>query len=238
MEHDYPFKVIYEDNHLIVVDKESGVLVQEDESGDMPLVEMVRMYLKEKYNKEGNVFCGIVHRLDRPVSGVIVLAKTSKALERMNDLFKNREVHKTYWAITQRPPAKPQGHLIHWLVKDKEKNRVTPYDREVEGGLKAELYYRVIGEKEGYYLIEVNPITGRPHQIRVQLMTQGSVIVGDVKYGYHHPNLDARIHLHARAIRFVHPVQKVEMSFATELPDEELWNLFREVEFIEHRIEV
>ncbi|MCU0391926.1 MAG: RluA family pseudouridine synthase [Thermoflexibacter sp.] len=229
MEHNYPFDVIYEDNHLIIVNKQSGVLVQEDESGDTPLVEMVREYLKEKYKKEGNVFCSIVHRLDRPVSGLIILAKTSKALERMNEIFKNREIHKTYWAITEKAPDRPAGHLKHWLVKDKEKNKVTPYHREVPNGLLSELDYKVIGRKNGYYLIEVNPITGRPHQIRVQLMTLGCVIVGDVKYGYHHPNPDARIHLHARRIRFIHPVQKTEISFSADLPNEELWNLFKKI---------
>ncbi len=224
--HKYPFRVIYEDNHLIIVNKESGVLVQGDETGDAPLSELVKLYLKEKYDKQGNVFCGVIHRLDRPVSGLVILAKTSKALERMNLQFKNREIHKTYWAISKKRPAEEQGHLKHWLRKDHEKNKVTAFDKEVPASQLAELDYQFLQEKSGYQLIEVKPITGRPHQIRVQLRQMGCVIVGDVKYGFPEMNADGRIHLHSRSVKFIHPIQKTMLFFEADLPKEKIWNLF------------
>jgi 23S rRNA pseudouridine1911/1915/1917 synthase len=224
----FPFQVIYEDNHLIVVNKESGVLVQGDETGDVPLSEMVKLFLKEKYQKQGNVFCGVVHRLDRPVSGLVILAKTSKALERMNAQFSNREIEKTYWAISKQIPSPLQGHLKHWLVKNKEKNVVKAYQKEVKDSQLAELNYQLLKEKKGYSLIEVKPKTGRPHQIRVQLQQLGCVIVGDVKYGYPAPNMDGRIHLHSRSVRFIHPVQKNELFLEANLPKENIWDLFKE----------
>lgn len=224
----FPFSIIYEDNHLIIVNKQSGVLVQGDETGDMPLSEMVKEFLKQKYDKQGNVFCGVIHRLDRPVSGLVILAKTSKALERMNLQFKNREVHKTYWAISRQRPPEQKGHLKHWLWKDKEKNRVTAYQKEVKDSQLAELDYEFLYEKNGYCLIEVNPITGRPHQIRVQLKQMGCIIVGDMKYGYLQPNPDASICLHSKSVKFIHPIQKTELFFEADLPNEKIWNLFSE----------
>jgi 23S rRNA pseudouridine1911/1915/1917 synthase len=221
-----PFSVIYEDNHLIIVNKQSGVLVQGDQTGDVPLSEMVKMYLKEKYNKQGNVFCGVIHRIDRPVSGLVMLAKTSKSLERMNLQFKNREIHKTYWAISKNRPAESKGHLTHWLRKDHEKNKVAAFVKQVPDSQLAELDYRFLQERSGYNLIEVNPITGRPHQIRVQMKQIGCVIVGDVKYGFPTMNSDGSIHLHARSVQFMHPVQKTTLSVEAELPKESIWNLF------------
>lgn len=222
----YPFQVIYEDNHLLVVNKQSGVLVQGDETGDMPLSELVKQFLKEKYQKQGNVFCGVVHRLDRPVSGLVILAKTSKALERMNAQFSNREIERTYWAVSKHKPTPPQGHLKHWLLKNKEKNIVRAYQKEVKDSQLAELDYQWLRERNGYHLLEVKPKTGRPHQIRVQLQQLGCVIVGDVKYSYPTPNPDARIHLHSRSARFIHPVQKNELFLDADLPKESIWNLF------------
>lgn len=218
--------VIYEDNHLLIVNKPSGMLVQGDETGDMPLSEHAKLYLKEKYDKQGNIFCGVIHRLDRPVSGLVVLAKTSKALERMNAIFQQRQVEKTYWAIVKKRPTQESGHLTHWLVKDSEKNTVKAYNKEVKGSQKAELDYQIIREQGGFYLIEVKPITGRPHQIRVQLASLGAIIKGDVKYGYPNPNPDASIHLHSRSIKFIHPVQKEEVFLTANLPNEPTWKLF------------
>ncbi len=219
--------IIYEDNHLLIVNKPSGMLAQGDETGDMPLAEHAKLYLKEQYNKQGNIFCGVVHRLDRPVSGLVVLAKTSKALERMNLLFQQRQVQKTYWAIVKKRPMQDEGHLTHWLLKDSAKNMVKAYAKEVAGSQKAELDFKVLREHEGHYLLEVNPITGRPHQIRVQLASLGAIIKGDLKYGFPIAAPDGRIYLHSRSIHFVHPVQKQEMYFEAALPEDRFWQLFR-----------
>jgi 23S rRNA pseudouridine1911/1915/1917 synthase len=218
--------IIYEDNHLLLVNKPSGMLAQGDETGDMPLAEHAKNYLREKYQKTGNIFCGVVHRLDRPVSGLVVLAKTSKALERMNAMFQAREVQKTYWAIVKKRPMQDQGHLTHWLVKDAQKNMVKAYAKEVKGSLKAELDFKVLAEKQGHYLLEVQPITGRPHQIRVQLATLGAIIKGDIKYGFPIAATDGRIYLHSKSIRFVHPIKKEEMEFVATLPEDNFWQLF------------
>ena len=176
-----PFTVIFEDNHLLVVNKAAGILVQGDSTGDIPLAELCKEYIKEKYEKPGAVFLGVVHRLDRPVTGVVVLARTSKALERMNELFRDRDMKKTYWAIVTSKPKQQNGTLVHWLSKDEKKNKTTAYSRETVGALRSELNYKVIGSSEGQWLLEVNPITGRSHQIRVQLASMGCVIKGDVK---------------------------------------------------------
>lgn len=219
-------EVLFEDNHLLVINKPSGILIQGDATGDEPLVEIAKKYIKEKYNKPGAVFLGVVHRLDRPVSGVVVFARTSKALTRMNALFKDRKTKKTYWAIVdQRPPAN-SGHLVHWLIKDEKKNKTTAYTKEHGEGKKSELDYKVIDRQGPYYLIQVNPITGRGHQIRVQLASMGCSIVGDLKYGSPTPNDDGSICLHARMLEFVHPVTKAILRIEAAIPEIGAWNMF------------
>jgi 23S rRNA pseudouridine1911/1915/1917 synthase len=223
------FSVVYEDNHLIIVNKASGVLVQGDETGDTPLSELVKGYLKEKYNKPGNVFAGVIHRLDRPVTGLVALAKTSKALERMNEMFRDKTIQKTYWAVVKNKPAKETGKLVHWLVKDKNKNLTTAHAKEVKDGLKSELDYKLISSSSGFYLLEVNPLTGRPHQIRVQLASMGCPIWGDVKYGAPEGNKDGSIHLHARKLQFIHPVKKEPLTVEGGLPENTIWKFFKEL---------
>jgi 23S rRNA pseudouridine1911/1915/1917 synthase len=218
--------VLYEDNHLLVINKSSGVLVQGDETGDKPLVEICKEYIKENYGKPGDVFLGVVHRLDRPVSGVVVFARTSKALERMNALFKNRETKKTYWALVKVKPPRQEDTLVHWLVKDEKKNKTTAYIREHPEGSRSELSYRILEQKSGMYLLEVNPITGRPHQIRVQLSSIGCPIVGDLKYGFESPTDDASICLHARQLHFIHPVKKEPLTITADLPKNHFWKPF------------
>jgi len=218
--------VLYEDNHLLAINKSAGVLVQGDETGDEPLVETCKKYIKEKYNKPGEVFLGVVHRLDRPVSGVVVFARTSKALERMNELFRDRQTKKIYWAVVKNKPKEESGTLVHWLVKNEKNNKVTAFAKENKDGQRSELNYKLLKQQSGFYLLEVNPITGRPHQIRVQLASMGCVIVGDVKYGYESPNADKSICLHARQLTFVHPVKKETISIEAPLPRNEVWKLF------------
>lgn len=218
--------ILYEDNHLIAVNKRGGDIVQVDETGDEPLDEKVKKYLAKKYNKPNGAFLGVVHRLDRPVSGVILFAKTSKALDRVNGMFKNREMKKTYWAVVRNRPVPETGNMVHWLVKNPQKNVTKAYDQEVRGGLRSELNYRLIGEVEGYYLIEVDPITGRPHQIRVQLSTLNCPIVGDNKYGYPRGSLKKTIALHAKRLRFVHPVKKEMVDIQAPLPRDGFWEKF------------
>lgn len=218
--------VLYEDNHLLIINKQAGVLVQGDATGDKPLVELAKEYIAWKYKKPGAVFMGVVHRLDRPVSGVVVFARTSKALERMNALFREKETKKTYLAIVGNRPQEAEGTLIHWLKKDELKNKTTAFTREAPGAMRSELSYKLIGAEAGHYLLEVNPVTGRPHQIRVQLAMMGCPIRGDVKYGYPHPNTDASINLHARSLAFVHPVKKEWLKIDARLPDTDFWKYF------------
>ncbi|WP_040627425.1 RluA family pseudouridine synthase [Mucilaginibacter paludis] len=218
--------VLYEDNHLIAINKRAGDIVQVDDTGDESLDEKVKKYIAKKYNKPNGAFLGVVHRLDRPVSGVIMFAKTSKALERMNALFKGREIHKTYLAVVRNRPVPESGNLVHWLIKNPQKNVTKPYDHEVPGSLRSELNYRLIGELNGYYLIEVDPITGRPHQIRVQLSTLGCPIVGDNKYGYPRGSLKKSICLHARRIQFIHPIKKEPVDIYAKLPKDGFWDKF------------
>jgi 23S rRNA pseudouridine1911/1915/1917 synthase len=221
-----PFEVIYEDNHLLVVNKAPGILVQGDATGDVPLSELCKSYIKKKFDKPGEVFLGVVHRLDRPVSGVVVLARTSKALARMNALFREKETKKTYFAIVGKKPPHQKDVLVHWLWKDEKKNRTTAYKQERDGALRSELSYEVVGSSEGYWLLEVNPITGRPHQIRVQLASMGCAIKGDLKYGDDAANEDGSICLHARRLAFIHPIKKELISLEAPVPDRGLWKYF------------
>ena len=218
--------ILFEDNHLIAVNKRAGDIVQIDDTGDEPLDEQVKKYIAAKYNKPNGAFLGVVHRLDRPVSGVILFAKTSKALERINLMFKSREMKKTYWAVVRNRPQPTEGNLVHWLVKNSQKNVTKAHDKEVAGSQRAELNYQLIGELNGYYLIEVDPITGRPHQIRVQLSTLDCPIVGDNKYGYPRGSLKKSICLHARKLQFTHPVKKEPVSIFAPLPQDGFWERF------------
>ncbi len=222
----YKLHVLYEDNHLLVVNKPGGLLVQGDSTGDETLLDIGKAYLKEKYNKPGNVFLGVVHRLDRPVSGVVLMAKTSKALERLNKQFRERKIYKKYWAVVKRRPKELKDKLVHWLIKNPGKNVVAAYNKPMDKALKAELYYSVVGNLNDHYLLEVNPITGRPHQIRVQLSAIGSPIRGDLKYGFRKPNPDANINLHAREIIFEHPVLKEKQRIKAPLPENNFWEQF------------
>ena len=216
--------VLYEDNHLIAVKKEPGSIVQSDKTGDETLAEEVKAYIKRKYKKPGDVFLGIVHRLDRPVGGVIVFARTSKALTRMNELFREKKISKTYWAIVEEKPPREDGQLVNWLKKNQEKNRSRAYDIEVKDSKKAELTYRLMGRSKHYYYIEVHPKTGRHHQIRVQLAHLGCKIKGDVKYGAKRTNKDGSIHLFARSLSFIHPVKKEKLIIRSNPPMGPLWN--------------
>ncbi len=220
------FTVLYEDNHLIAVSKRAGVLVQGDQTGDVPLWDLVKDYIRKKYDKPGEVFLGTVHRLDRPVSGLVLFARTSKALERMNELFRTRNVQKTYWAaVGKRPPAE-KGTLKHWLLKNEATNTVKAFAQEKPGSQHAELNYALTGRYDDLYLLEVNPLTGRPHQIRVQLASMGCPIVGDVKYGFPRGNADGSILLHSRALSFVHPVKKESLHIQAPLPQTSYWQPF------------
>ena len=218
--------VVYEDNHIIVVNKTASEIVQGDKTGDTPLSETVKQYLKEKYNKPGNVFLGVTHRLDRPVSGLVVFAKTSKALSRLNDMFRNGEVKKTYWAIVRNRPQAPEGELTHWLVRNEKQNKSYAYDKEVKDSKKAILCYKEIGHSQNYHLLEVDLKTGRHHQIRCQLAKMGCPIKGDLKYGSPRSNPDGSICLHARRISFIHPVSKESIEIEAPVPNGNLWNGF------------
>ncbi|MGL5937532.1 MAG: RluA family pseudouridine synthase [Phocaeicola sp.] len=219
-------KVVYEDNHLIVVNKAASEIVQGDKTGDTPLSDMVKQYLKEKYNKPGNVFVGVVHRLDRPVSGLVILAKTSKALTRLNEMFRNNEVKKSYWAVVKNRPPEAEGELTHYLVRNEKQNKSYAYDKEVKDSKKAILRYKLIGHSQNYYLLEIDLQTGRHHQIRCQLAKMGCVIKGDLKYGSPRSNPDASICLHARRVKFIHPVSQELIELTAPVPEGNLWNGF------------
>ena len=216
-------KVVYEDNHIIIVYKESGEIVQGDKTGDTPLSEMVKAYIKEKYAKPGMVFLGVVHRLDRPVSGLVMFARTSKALRRLNDMFRNGDIHKTYWAVVQDKPEEKEDVLEHWLVRNEEKNKSFAYYHEVPRSKKAILKYRLIGQSDNYYLLEVNLLTGRHHQIRCQLAAIDCPIKGDLKYGAKRSNPDGSISLLVHRLDFIHPVSKEHIVVESPLPQDNLW---------------
>ena len=220
-------QVVYEDNHIIIVSKRSGEIVQGDKTSDEPLSETVKRYIKEKYGKPGEVFLGVVHRLDRPVRGLVVFARTSKALTRMIKMFAEGDVHKTYWAITKNTPKEPEGTLTHWIVRNEQQNKSYAYDKEKPHAKKAILHYRVIGHSDNYSLIEVRLLTGRHHQIRCQLAAMGCPIKGDLKYGAPRSNPDGSISLLSRRMEFVHPVSKENICVEAPLPDDPLWQLVR-----------
>lgn len=220
-------KIIYEDNHIIAVNKPSGMLVQGDKTGDETLGDVVKKYLKEKYQKPGAVYLGVTHRIDRPVSGVLLFARTSKALTRLNELFKSRDMKKTYWAIVQNRPAKEEDTLTHWLKKNEAKNMSKAFAKETDGALKCILDYKLISSIDNYHLLEINPHTGRHHQIRVQLAAIGSPIKGDLKYGSKRSNKDGSISLHARKIKFEHPVKKEPIEIIAEVPEDVVWRAFK-----------
>ncbi len=216
-------RIIYEDNHIIVVNKLPREIVQGDKTGDEPLVEALKRHIKEKYAKPGNVFCGVVHRLDRPVGGLVVFAKTSKALARMNEMFRNGEIHKTYWAISRNMPDKPEAELRHFITSTEKNNKSYASLQPRKDAKEARLRYRVAGSSERYHLIEVELMTGRKHQIRVQLSAIGCPIKGDLKYGDKRSNPDGSISLMARNIRFIHPVSKQQIDLTAPVPEDPLW---------------
>ena len=221
-------EVIYEDNHIIVVNKTVNEIVQGDKTGDEPLVDKVKKYIKEKYNKPGEVFLGVVHRLDRPTSGIVIFARTSKALSRLNEMFRNGDVHKTYWAITANCPKEDSGILENYLKKNEKLNKsfiAKPQDKEAK---KAVLKYQIVSKSDRYYLFEINLLTGRHHQIRCQLSSIGCPVKGDLKYGYPRSNPDGGLSLHARKVEFVHPVSKKEISIVADVPkNDKLWEFFQ-----------
>ncbi|NLO71701.1 MAG: RNA pseudouridine synthase [Porphyromonadaceae bacterium] len=220
--------ILYEDNHIIAINKKSSELVQGDKTGDKPLSEIVKLYIKEKYNKPGEVYLGVTHRLDRPVSGVVLFARTSKALSRLNDMFRTQDIKKTYWAIVQNKPKETEGRLEHFLVRNQKQNKSYAYDTEKPNSKKAVLTYKLIGASDRYYLLEIQLETGRHHQIRCQLSAIGCPIKGDLKYGAPRSNPNGGISLHARSIEFVHPVSKELISLTAPVPeDDKLWEAIK-----------
>ena len=217
-------QVLHEDNHIIVVNKRAGDIVQGDKTGDKPLSDVVKSYLKDKYNKPGNVYLGTVHRLDRPTSGLVIFSKTSKALPRLNKMFAAKDITKTYWALVKNKPKKDSDRLIHWLKKNPKNNKSYAHSTEVKDSKKAILSYQIIKKLDNFYLLEVTLETGRHHQIRTQLSTIGCPIKGDLKYGFDRSNKDASINLHARNIKFIHPVSKEELDITAPLPKDPVWD--------------
>ena len=216
--------ILFEDNHIIVVNKQPGDISQGDKTGDTPLSEVVKSYIKDKYNKPGNVYLGVVHRLDRPTSGIIIFARTSKALERLNKKLRDKDIQKTYWAVVKNRPPKSADTLIHFLKKDHQKNKSKAYEKEIKDSKRAILHYSVLKELDHYHLLEIQLETGRHHQIRTQLSHIGSPIKGDLKYGFPRSNKDASIHLHARKIEFVNPVSKERLTIEAKTPEDPVWN--------------
>lgn len=221
--------ILYEDNHLIAVNKYSGDIVQGDKSGDEPLSEKIKVYLKNTYQKQGNVFCGVIHRLDRPVSGVVLFAKTSKALTRMNALLKDREIHKFYWGIVKDKPEEAEACLIHYLKKNEKTNKAKVSKLPKNDYLQAELVYKLLASSDKYHLLEIELKTGRHHQIRAQLSAINAPLKGDIKYGFPRTNPDASISLHARRVSFIHPVSGKEVTIVAPVPDDNLWQYFEKI---------
>jgi 23S rRNA pseudouridine1911/1915/1917 synthase len=218
--------ILFEDNHLLIFNKQPSQIVQGDKTGDTPLSDLLKAFIKERDKKPGNVFLGVVHRIDRPVSGAVIFAKTSKALSRLNEMLKTGEIHKTYWAVVKKMPPEISGHLIHYLKRDTQKNKSFAHEEFLPDSQKAELIYQLIGQSETYYLLEIRLLTGRHHQIRSQLAHIGCPIKGDLKYGFDRSNPDGSIHLHARKIEFIHPVKKEKISVVAPPPADRLWTLF------------
>lgn len=219
-------EVLYEDNHIIAINKKPGDIVQGDKTGDAPLSDFVKQYIKFSANKPGEVFLGTVHRIDRPVSGIVLFAKTSKALARLNEMFQKKEITKTYWAVVKNKPPQAEGILEHFLIKDETKNKSKAHVNQVKNSLASVLEYKIIASSEKYYLLEVNPHTGRHHQIRAQLAAMACPIKGDVKYGADRTNENGSIHLHARSIQFLHPVKKEIINIEANPPQDNLWTAF------------
>ena len=217
-------QILHEDNHIIVINKRVGDIVQGDKTGDKPLSEVVKEYIKEKYNKPGEVFLGVVHRLDRPTTGIVVFARTSKALERLNAMFSNRETQKTYWAVVKNKPPKIEDNLVHFLKRNEKNNTSKAYIKEIPESKKASLDYKIIKTLDNYFALEINLHTGRHHQIRAQLAAMGCPIKGDLKYGFDRSNPDGGIHLHARKLAFLHPVSKETIAIIAEPPKDAIWN--------------
>lgn len=217
-------QVLYEDNHIVIVNKRAGDIVQGDKTGDKPLSDIVKAYIKDKYNKPGDVYLGVVHRLDRPTTGLVIFAKTSKVLPRLNALFVSKDIDKTYWAIVKNEPPKAKDTLVNWLKKNPKNNKSTAYPKEVKDSKKAILHYKTLKKLDHYFLLEINLETGRHHQIRSQLSTIGCPIKGDLKYGFDRSNKDASIHLHARHITFIHPVKLEPIHITAPLPNDPIWD--------------
>ena len=220
-------QIVYEDNHLIIINKLPSQIVQGDKTGDLCMADLIKDYLKQKYDKPGNVFCGVVHRLDRPVSGLVIFAKTSKALSRLNEQIKRHEIRKTYWAVVKNAPSKPEDTLTDFLLRNEKHNKSYVVYEGTDGAKEAILHYRTLDKSDGgYYLLEVNLHTGRHHQIRAQLANMGCPIKGDLKYGFPRSTPDASISLHARRVEFVHPVRKEPMSFVADVPQGSIFEIF------------
>lgn len=219
-------RILFSDNHIVIVNKLPSEIVQGDKTGDMPMSEILKAWIKEKYEKPGAVFLGVVHRLDRPVSGAVIFARTSKALSRLNNMLTTGDIHKKYWAVTKNAPPEGQGHLTHYLIRNEKQNRSFAHDHPLSGSQRAELKYRVIGQSSQYFLLEIDLLTGRHHQIRSQLSAIGCPIRGDLKYGYPRSNPGGFIHLHARSLDFLHPVQKTPVRVVADPPHDRLWDHF------------
>lgn len=228
MSKEKPLNILFEDNHLIIVNKNSGDIVQSDKTGDKPLVDMVKEYIKIKYKKPGDVFLGIPHRIDRPTTGIVIFCRNSRSLERMNQMFKDKAISKTYWAIVKDKPPADSAKLIHFMKRNEQQNKSYASDKKTEGSQRAELDYKIIASSDRYFLLEIDLHTGRHHQIRAQLSKIGSPIKGDLKYGYDRSNEDASISLHARKVSFIHPSKKTMMEIVAPVPDDKLWKFFED----------